>query len=79
MKHYLLRLTLNAPQSVIIDQLKSNGAELIQTSDGICLKTDQSLDTLKKLLGKDLENNIDSIDTNSIDSFSEDIKAFIKQ
>lgn len=79
MKHYLLRLNLNAPQSVIIDQLKSNGAELIQTSDGICLKTDQSLDALKKLLGKDLENNIDSIDTNSIDSFSEDIKAFIKQ
>lgn len=79
MKHYLLRLTLNAPQSVIIDQLKSNGAELIQTSDGICLKTDQSLDALKKLLGKELENNIDSIDTNSIDSFSEDIQAFIKQ
>ena len=75
--HYYLRLTLNDAQSVIIDQLRSNGADLIQTNDGICLKSDKSIDALKKLLGDDFHGKIEPVSLKDSSEFPEDVKAFL--
>ncbi len=81
MKYYFLHLSLTDSQPVIVDQLKSNGADLIQTSSGICLKTDKTMDGLKEALGTEFKGKIESIESKQVDSsdFSEDIKAFLNK
>lgn len=47
---YQIKVGLNSSQSEIIDLLKNAGAEVIQVSDGLAIKSAESLDKLKTAL-----------------------------
>jgi hypothetical protein len=52
MNYYGLKYSLNASggQPELMQALKSAGAEIIQTSDGLCVKTERSLAELEDLV-----------------------------
>lgn len=77
---YDLRFTLDSSgsQPQIIELLKSNGFDCIQTSSGLCAKSDQSLAKVKELLSS--KNLLSGVTVRELDTSSElpdDVKAFI--
>ncbi len=84
MAYYSLRINMNSGlnQAQIMDQIKGQGDDVIQTSDGLCIQTKSSLDELKAFLK---EKNLDQVLLTKInrDSQSEvaelspDVRAFI--
>lgn len=70
-------------QSEIMQILKSNGADVIQTSAGLCVKSQSDLSALKSLFQKSEHAGVtwQPLDADTAlldDSLAADVKAFIK-
>ena len=79
MPFYTLRLNLNSGvnQAQVTDQLKASGHDVIQTSEGLCVKANVSLDELQSFLE---DKKFEGIMLNKIESsgdHSPDVKAFM--
>ena len=85
MAYYSLRMNMNAGvnQAQIMDQLKAQGDDVIQTSDGLCISSKSNLEELKGFLAeKKIEavtlSEINSSSQSELSSLSPDVRAFIE-
>lgn len=49
MKYFEIKLSLDQDQAHLMDTVKSNGGDVIQTSSGLCVKIEKDLDQLRSL------------------------------
>lgn len=79
-KIYLIKFTLesNAQQPEILQLLKSDGAEVIQTSGGLCVKTEKSESETRAIMGKFAESvSIEPLSKEGLKDQAESVKAFV--
>lgn len=77
MKYYEVTLGANAAheQNTLMAKLKTAGAEVIQSSSGLIVKSAQSI---SDLLGGDVGGvNCSAIDPKKVGDYSKDIQAFL--
>jgi len=75
----ILNLAASAAQPEITQALKSRGDDVIQTSNGLCVRSTLSLSDLEALIG-DLAAagvKIEPVDLSSRDELPPDVQAFI--
>ena len=82
MKPYLVKIGLSGPlsQPELLDLLKNEGCEALQTSDGVCFKTDKEISNLQSIhaeFAKLHVQNINLEDEALVKSLSPDIQIFI--
>ncbi len=82
MKAYIVKMGLAGPvsQPELLDFLKNEGCEAIQTSDGVCFKTSHELTVLQSKhpeLAKLQTQILEDKDASVIKSLSPDIQNFI--
>lgn len=81
MNYYFIKLGLNSAQSEIISCLQNGGAEVIQTSDGLCTKTSKSLEETRRDLGALADSGeIEKINVANVladENVAKDVKAFL--
>jgi hypothetical protein len=72
-------LSSSLQQPELMQILKSAGAEVIQTGDGLCLKTQSPEDDLKKLLEEKEATGLtlEQLNTSHTEGLSPDIIAFM--
>ena len=76
---YLIKFSLesNAEQPEIMQLLKSAGAEVIQTSSGLCVKTEKSETETKSMMGKFAASvSIETLSKEALQDQAESVKAF---
>lgn len=52
MKYYEIRLGIEQDQARLMDTVKSNGGDVIQTSSGLCVKIEKDLGQLESLFSE---------------------------
>jgi hypothetical protein len=82
MKYYTVRVGLDSQlnQPELLDCLRSLGAEVIQTSDGVVFKTDKDIHQWQSANGKLADIHIHEIDIGNQElnqSYSKDVLNFI--
>lgn len=79
-KVYLIRFSMSAgsQQPEIMQALKSGGAEVIQTSAGLCAKTSLTESELKELMKEFGESiTIETLTQDKLKNEAESVKAFV--
>lgn len=82
MNYFRVKLSLNdsGAQPKLMQKLKADGGDVIQTSDGVCLKTQQSAGALAGLLKElDIAAAPEPVDSSpdAAQDLPQDIRAFL--
>ncbi len=84
-QYFQIKLSLSSGgnQAEIMQLLRSQGADVIQTNDGLCVRADKSLEELRDVLkekGLDSGLTVAPLDPRELDeSAPQDLKAFTHQ
>lgn len=83
MQYYSIKVGISGDvtQQEIMDILRNAGAEVIQTSDGVALKTEKTLPELKQSHDKLSSLNFETLNPKEVQSNSEiptDIRTFVE-
>lgn len=76
MKLFLIKMNSSGDQALTLDKLKTQGAEVIQTSDGLLVKSDQSLSGLENIIGSGTVTIFDSKKAQEDPQTPKDVRVF---